>query len=205
MINFNGNIDLFNSIINGLNNDDTINVADNHYNFNNNFNNDDKQDDIEVDVFIEISKNSHIKYKYNHKLKALVCDRILHTPFKYQFNYGFIPNTLAEDGDPLDVVLLMDDELVPGSYVKCKFLGALDTEDDDGIDQKIIMCPCKKVDSKYNSYNSINNIPETTKDQIKYFFSHYKDLENKQVRVGNWIQKDDAISLYLTSIIQEID
>ncbi len=69
----------------------------------------------EVDVIIEISKNSHIKYEYDKDRNIIRCDRILHTPMKYPFNYGFIPNTLSEDGDPLDVVVLMDDELVPGS------------------------------------------------------------------------------------------
>ena len=156
--------------------------------------------EIELDVFIEITKNSHIKYEYNKVLKALVCDRILHTPLKYEFNYGFIPNTLSQDGDPLDVVVIMDDELIPGSYVKCKFLGVLETEDDQGIDPKIIMCPCKKVDPKYNSVNDISDLPVSTREKIQYFFTHYKDLEHKHVDVGNWLNKDDAIDIYFTSL-----
>jgi len=161
--------------------------------------------EIEVDVFIEIAKSSHIKYEYDHDLKALVCDRILHTPFKYEFNYGFIPNTLSQDGDPLDVAVIMDDELVPGCYVKCKFLGALETEDDQGIDPKIIMCPCKKVDPKYKDLNDISDLPISTREKIKYFFTHYKDLENKHVEVGNWLNKDDSISIYLHSINNSLD
>lgn len=152
-----------------------------------------------VDVFIEIAKNSHIKYEYDPELKSLVCDRILHTPLKYEFNYGFIPKTLSLDGDPLDVVVLMDDELIPGCYIKCKFLGLLETQDDEGVDPKLIMCPCKKVDPKYNGYNSINDIPESTRERIKYFFTHYKDLEYKKVKIGHWLDKDNAISLYLSS------
>ena len=159
--------------------------------------------DIEVDVFIEIAKNSHIKYEYNTELKALVCDRILHTPFKYEFNYGFIPNTLSPDGDPLDVVVIMDDELVPGCYVKCKFLGVLETEDDEGIDPKVIMCPCKKVDPKYDSINNIFDLAISTREKIHYLFSHYKDLENKHVEVGNWLCKNDAITIYRNSIIND--
>jgi inorganic pyrophosphatase len=155
--------------------------------------------ETEIDVFIEIAKNSHIKYEYNQELKALVCDRILHTPFKYEFNYGFIPNTLSDDGDPLDVVVLMDDALIPGSYIKCKFLGVLETEDDHGLDPKIIMCPCKKVDPKYSNFNSLNDVPESTREKIHYFFSHYKDLENKLVTIGRWLNKEDAIQLYLSS------
>jgi inorganic pyrophosphatase len=160
--------------------------------------------ELDVDVFIEISKNSHIKYEYDKKLKALICDRVLHTPFKYEFNYGFIPNTLSLDGDPLDVVVLMDDELVPGCYINCKFLGLLETQDEQGIDPKIIMCPSRKVDPKYNDYNNINDIPQSTREKIKYFFSHYKDLENKKVIIGNWLNKDDAISTYQSSIINNV-
>lgn len=155
--------------------------------------------ELEIDVFIEISKNSHIKYEFDHELKALVCDRILHTPFKYDFNYGFIPDTLSLDGDPLDVVVLMDDELVPGCYIKCKFLGLLETEDDKGVDPKIIMCPCNKVDPKYSEYNNISDVSVVTRDRIRYFFMHYKDLENKKVHIGNWLDKDDAISVYKSS------
>lgn len=161
--------------------------------------------EIEVDVFIEIAKNSHIKYEYDPILKALVCDRILHTPFKYEFNYGFIPNTLSEDGDPIDVVVIMEDELVPGCYIKCKFLGVLETEDDHGIDPKIIMCPCTKVDPKYYDLNEITDLPLSTREKIRYFFSHYKDLENKQVKIGNWLDKDKALSIYLQSIYNNVD
>ena len=70
----------------------------------------DATEEVTETVFIEIARNSHIKYEYDKEIKALICDRVLHTPFKYQFNYGFIPNTLSLDGDPLDVIVLMDDE-----------------------------------------------------------------------------------------------
>ena len=161
--------------------------------------------EIEVDVFIEIAKNSHIKYEYDSELKALVCDRILHTPLEYEFNYGFIPNTMSLDGDPLDVVVIMDDELVPGCYIKCKFLGVLETEDEEGIDPKIIMCPCKKVDPKYNSIQDISDLPYSTREKMQYFFSHYKDLEKKHVKVGKLLDKDDAISIYLRSMNNNVD
>jgi inorganic pyrophosphatase len=158
--------------------------------------------DYTENVFIEISRNSHIKYEYDKEKKALICDRILHTPFKYLFNYGFIPNTLSEDGDPIDAVVIMDDELIPGCYIECKFLGYLETEDDSGIDPKLIMCPSKKVDPKYSELNDINDIPEITLEKIRYFFTHYKDLENKKVRVGNFRNKIDAIKIFENSIIK---
>jgi inorganic pyrophosphatase len=158
--------------------------------------------DLEIDVFIEIAKNSHIKYEYDKDLKALICDRVLHTPFKYDFNYGFIPNTLSEDGDPLDVVVIMDDELVPGCYIKCRLLGLLETKDDHGIDPKLIMCPVKKVDPKYEAFNDIFDLPLSIRDRIQYFFTHYKDLEKKQVEIGNWLDKKEAIKIYFNSLIK---
>jgi len=156
--------------------------------------------EIYVDVFVEISKNSHIKYEYDKDRKALICDRILHTPFKYEFNYGFIPDTLSEDNDPIDVVIIMDDELVPGSYIKCKFIGYLETKDDEGNDPKLIMCPCSKVDPTYNLIHSINDLPINKLEKIKYFFQHYKDLENKKVIVGEFKEKEEAITIYKKGI-----
>jgi len=163
------------------------------------------ESELEVDVFIEIVKNSHIKYEYDKQLKALICDRVLHTPLKYDFNYGFIPKTLSQDGDPLDVVVIMDDELVPGCYIKCKFLGLLETKDDAGIDPKIIMCPAKKVDPKYDAFYGIYDIPSSIRERIQYFFTHYKDLENKKVEIGNWLDKTDAIQIYLNSVNNYIE
>ena len=83
--------------------------------------------DFEIDVCVEIAKNTHVKYEYDHAKKALICDRILHTPFNYFFNYGFVPETLSKDNDPVDVVILMDEELVPGCSIKCKIIGCLET------------------------------------------------------------------------------
>jgi inorganic pyrophosphatase len=154
-----------------------------------------------VNVFIEISKGSHIKYEYDKVRKALVCDRILHTPFKYEFNYGFIPNTLSQDGDPLDVIVVMDDELVPGCYILCKFIGMLETEDDAGVDPKIIMCPCDKVDPVSREVNDLKDLSSIKLERIKYFFTHYKDLENKKVTIGDFKGKNEAIEVYNKSII----
>ena len=155
---------------------------------------------LNVDVFIEIAKNSHIKYEYDKERKALICDRILHTPLNYQFNYGFIPNTLSEDNDPIDAVVIMDDELVPGCYIKCKIIGVLETSDDAGNDPKLIMLPSYMIDPAYAAYDNINEISKSTRDKIKYFFSHYKDLENKKVVVGDFKDKEEAFKIYEESI-----
>jgi inorganic pyrophosphatase len=157
-------------------------------------------DDIVVDVFIEIAKNSHIKYEYDKEKRALICDRILHTPLKYHFNYGFIPNTLSEDGDPIDAIVLMDDALVPGCYIKCHILGYLQTEDSAGNDPKLICCPISKVDPLWNNIDDIDQISEHELEKIKYFFQHYKDLEYKQVIVGDFKSKEDAINCYISSV-----
>ena len=153
-----------------------------------------------IDVFIEISKNSHIKYEYDKERKSLICDRILHTPFKYSFNYGFVPNTLSEDKDPLDVVVLIDEELIPGCYIKCKILGYLETKDDEGNDPKLIACPISKIDPTYKLINDISNVEAHTLNKIKYFFTHYKDLENKHVDVGSFKSKEQAVQIYDESI-----
>ena len=158
--------------------------------------------DIEfnIDVFIEIAKGSHIKYEYDKEKKALLCDRILHTPFKYQFNYGFIPNTLSEDNDPIDAVVIMEDELVPGCYINCKLIGLLETKDDAGVDPKLILYPSNKVDPSYSEYKNIFDVHLSTREKIKYFFTHYKDLENKPVEIGSFKCKNDAIKVYEESI-----
>jgi inorganic pyrophosphatase len=153
-----------------------------------------------INVFIEISKNSHIKYEYDKEKKALICDRILYTPFQYQFNYGFIPNTLSEDGDPIDVVVIMEDELIPGCYINCKLIGYLETKDESGVDPKLIMCPSKKIDPTYSFYRNIFDINSYTREKIKYFFTHYKDLENKKVEIGTFKNKHEAIEVYNESL-----
>jgi inorganic pyrophosphatase len=149
-----------------------------------------------IDVFIEISKNSNIKYEYDEKIKSLVCDRILHTPFKYEFNYGFIPKTLSDDEDTLDAIVLMDEELVPGCYIKCKIIGCLETSDEKGNDPKLILVPIGKIDPKSNNINDIDDIPEHTLKKIRYFYEHYKDLENKKVTVNNFLKREESIKIY---------
>ena len=157
--------------------------------------------DFEIDVCVEIAKNTHIKYEYDHTKKKLICDRILHTPFNYFFNYGFVPETLSKDNDPVDVVILMDEELVPGCSINCKIIGCLETEDDSGEDPKLIVCPSKKIDPTYNSMRDIYDVPQHTLDKIRYFFSHYKDLENKRVVVGNFLTKTEAVAVFKSTLL----
>jgi inorganic pyrophosphatase len=157
---------------------------------------------VEVDVIIEIAKGSHIKYEYDKAKNTLICDRILHTPMKYPFNYGFIPNTLSEDGDPLDAVILMDDELLPGSSIRCKILGYLDTKDDEGNDPKMIVCPIHKIDPTCKDIDDIfsEKLDFHTFKKIQYFFQHYKDLENKKVTVGEFYNNKNGVEVYNESV-----
>ena len=155
----------------------------------------------DIEVYIEISRNSNIKYEYDHEKHALVCDRVLHTPFAYPFNYGFIENTLSCDGDPIDVVVIMNHELIPGSYIKCKLLGCLETSDEKGDDPKIITCPIKKIDPTFE-YNDIKDLPKHTLDQTRYFFEHYKDLEHKKVTVGEFVDKTEALKIIQESVLR---
>ena len=149
----------------------------------------------EILVYVEISKGTNVKYEYDHKLNALICDRILYTPFMFPFNYGFVPNTLSGDGDPIDVLIYMEQSLVPGSYIKCRIIGALETEDDKGIDTKLIAVPIKKVSPHEENIESIDDFPKIFIEKVKYFYKHYKDLENKQVIIGNFLNKKDALDI----------
>jgi inorganic pyrophosphatase len=157
------------------------------------------EEDNEVLVFIEIQKNTNIKYEYDKTLNALICDRILYTPFMFPFNYGFIPNTLSGDGDPLDALIYMEQPLIAGSYIKCRIIGCLETTDEKGDDAKLILVPAKNVSHNESNIESIKDLPKTFIEKVIYFYKHYKDLENKQVTIGKLLGKNEAIEIYNNS------
>ena len=152
-------------------------------------------------VYVEIAKGTNVKYEYDHELNALICDRVLYTPFMFPFNYGFIPNTLSGDGDPLDVLIYMDESIVPGTYIKCRIIGALETEDDKGVDTKIIMVPSKKVSPQEANIEKIEDLPNMFIEKVIYFYKHYKDLENKKVTIGKILNKEEAYEIVIKSKI----
>ena len=133
-----------------------------------------------TDVFIEVSKGSNLKYEICKTTNLLKLDRVLHTSMFYPGNYGYFPNTLAGDGDPLDVIVLTDYSLQPGILVNCKIIGVLLTEDEKGLDEKIIAVPSESVDSSYSDINDISNIPSVTLEKIEHFFTNYKKHEKKK-------------------------
>ena len=148
----------------------------------------------ETYVFVEIPKDSKVKYEIDEKTGLLMADRFLYTTMMFPFNYGFIPNSKGEDGDPVDVLLLSSETVVPGVVVKSKIIGMLEMKDEEGTDTKIIAVPVKKVDPLYGVYESIDDVPVAVKDKIKHFFDHYKELEpNKWVKTERFLGRDAAI------------
>jgi inorganic pyrophosphatase len=151
---------------------------------------------MEVDVLIEISKNSNVKYELDKEKNRIRVDRFLYTAMNFPFNYGFIPETLADDGDPVDVVVLSYAPIFPGSLIKVMPIGVLEMEDEAGQDEKIIAVPLKKIDPFWGIYENIDDIPQIYKDQIKHFFENYKTLEpGKWVKIKNWLNKEKAEEL----------
>ena len=147
-----------------------------------------------VNVVIEIPLGSYIKYEVDKKTGVLFVDRILYTSMHYPFNYGFIPNTLEEDGDPVDVLVLGYEPLLPGSVIEAKPIGILEMEDEEGPDAKIIAVPKPKIDPRFKDIDDIDDIPQAIKDKIKHFFEHYKELEpGKWVKVTGWRGKEEAL------------
>ncbi len=149
-----------------------------------------------IKVFIEIPEGSHVKYERDEETGMLMCDRILHTPMSFPFNYGFVLGSKGQDGDPTDIVLLASEQLVPGVGIKAQLIGMLEMEDEEGIDTKLIAVPIKKVDPLSGTWTDIADVPEHTKNKIKHFFDHYKDLEpGKFVKTGKFLGAAEATKI----------
>ncbi len=155
----------------------------------------------DIYAIIEIPKDSNIKYEVDEKIGVLFVDRKLYTAMTYPFNYGFIPQTKEEDGDPIDVLVLGNDQYSPLSVVRSKPIGVLIMEDEEGKDSKIIAVPHKKIDSSYSKFDEINQIDKEILDKIKHFFEHYKELEkDKFVKVVGWENKNQAEKIVMEGI-----
>ncbi|MCR4329280.1 MAG: inorganic diphosphatase [Candidatus Roizmanbacteria bacterium] len=154
-----------------------------------------------VFVFVEIPMDSKVKYEIDEKSGFLMADRFLFTSMKFPFNYGFIPNTKGEDGDPLDVLLLASEVVTPSAVVKARIIGMLEMKDEEGIDTKLIAVPIKKIDPLYGMYESIDDIPTAVKDKIKHFFDHYKELEpGKWVKTERFLSQEHAVEIVKKSL-----
>lgn len=153
-----------------------------------------KNPPYEINAVIEIPQGSSIKYEIDSESGALFVDRKLFTAMVYPSNYGFIPQTEEDDGDPLDIIVLGNDPVIPMSIIRAHPIGVLLTEDEEGRDSKIIAVPIKKLDPSLSFITDISSIPEHVRDQIKHFFEHYKELEKgKYVKVIGWENKEVAM------------
>lgn len=156
----------------------------------------------DINVIIEVSVGGEpIKYELDKSSGTLVVDRFLYTPMRYPGNYGFVPHTLSEDGDPIDVLVCNTRTIVPGAIINCRPIGVLDMEDDGGRDEKILAVPSSSISMRYDKIRNADDLPDITVAQIKHFFEHYKDLEpDKWVRILGLYNADRAKQLILDSI-----
>ena len=156
----------------------------------------------DINVIIEVPLGGQpIKYEMDKDAGTLVVDRFLYTPMSYPGNYGFVPHTLSEDGDPIDVLVVNTRELVPGCVINVRPVGVLIMEDQAGQDEKIIAVPSHALTKRYDDVLDHTDLPDITMQQVEHFFEHYKDLEpGKWVRIGDWHGTEKAKQLVVESI-----
>ena len=142
----------------------------------------------EFNVIIEISQTADpVKYEVDKETGTLHVDRFMTTAMQYPCNYGYVPKTLSDDGDPVDVLVMTPFPVVPGAVVRCRALGMLQMEDEAGGDAKVLAVPVAKLLPNYAHLQSIADVPEIDLQRIQHFFEHYKDLEKgKWVKVTGW-------------------
>jgi len=155
----------------------------------------------EVNVFIEIPQGSSVKYELDKESGVVMVDRFNFTAMFYPFNYGFIPGTSAEDGDPTDVLVISSYSVQPGTVIPARPIGMLEMEDEAGIDTKIIAVPTVKVDPFFTKINDVSDLDEMTRKKIQHFFNHYKELEpGKWVKTKKFLGKEKAFQDILKSV-----
>jgi inorganic pyrophosphatase len=149
---------------------------------------------FDVNAVIEIPQGGEpVKYELDKDSGAMFVDRFLHTAMFYPGNYGFIPHTLSEDGDPVDVLVVGQVPVVPGAVIRCRPIGALLMTDEKGADEKLVAVPVDALHPFYSGVRSYEDLPPILREQIAHFFQHYKDLEKgKWVSVAKWVGPDEA-------------
>ena len=148
----------------------------------------------EINVIIEIPKDAEpVKYEVDKATGAIFVDRVLSTPMRYPCNYGYVPQTLGGDGDPLDALVILPLPLVPGSVIRCRPVGMLRMTDEAGADEKLVVAPVAKVFAGYAHISDIGQVSGHWLERIGHFFEHYKDLEKgKWVKLEGWVGADEA-------------
>ena len=159
----------------------------------------------DVNVIVEVPIGGEpIKYELDKEAGTLVVDRFLYTPMRYPGNYGFVPHTLSDDGDPIDVLIANTRPIVPGAVINVRPVGVLKMQDDGGGDEKIIAVPSPKLTQRYVNVHNYKDLPLITLDQIQHFFEHYKDLEpGKWVKLIGWGDAAEARALINEAIDRE--
>lgn len=156
----------------------------------------------EINVIIEIAAGANpVKYEFDKESGALLVDRFLTTAMFYPANYGFIPNTLSDDGDPADVLVVTTTPVIPGCVIPARPIGVLIMEDESGLDEKIIAVPTDKIHPFSKEINSLDDLPKALLEQISHFFERYKDLEKgKWVKVNGFEGSEKAKELIVSAI-----
>ena len=156
----------------------------------------------DVNVIIEVAIGSDpVKYELDKASGAVFVDRFLHTAMHYPCNYGFIPHTLSDDGDPVDILVVSPYAIVPGAVVRARPVGVLMMEDEKGGDEKVLTVPADPLHPYYKNVSSYRDLPQILLDQISHFFEHYKDLEeNKWVKVKRWGEAGEAEKMIAEAI-----
>jgi inorganic pyrophosphatase len=156
----------------------------------------------DVNVIIEVPIGGEpIKYEMDKAAGTLVVDRFLHTPMRYPGNYGFVPHTLSEDGDPIDVLVANTRPIVPGAVINVRPVGVLKMQDEAGGDEKVLAVPVPKLTKRYEQVKEYTDLPAITLQQVRHFFEHYKDLEpGKWVKVLGWGDAAEARKLITEAI-----
>ena len=156
----------------------------------------------EVNVIVEVPIGGEpIKYEMDKDAGTMVVDRFLYTSMRYPGNYGFIPHTLSEDGDPVDVLIVSQRSLVPGAIIACRPIGVMNMKDEAGGDEKIVAVPVSRITQRYHKVKDITDLPEIQAKQIEHFFTHYKDLESgKWAETLGWGGHDLAERLIMEAI-----
>lgn len=157
----------------------------------------------DINVIVEIPRHGDpVKYEVDKKTGAMFVDRFMATAMHYPTNYGYVPHTLSEDGDPVDVLVVTPLPLIPGSVVRCRPVGMLEMEDESGVDAKVLAVPIDKLTTMYHHVNTYRDLPKELLDRIAHFFEHYKDLERgKWVKVRGWVGPEQA-KLEITSSVE---
>ncbi|SBW08655.1 inorganic pyrophosphatase [uncultured Alphaproteobacteria bacterium] len=156
----------------------------------------------DVNVIVEVSLLSPpVKYEMDKESGAMVVDRFLHTAMHYPCNYGFVPHTLSEDGDPVDVLLLGRLPVIPGAVVRAKPVGVLRMEDEKGMDEKLLCVPHETLKSYYSTVQDYTDVDALDRERLEHFFAHYKDLEKgKWVKILGWGDRDEAKQVLMEAI-----